>query len=361
MSLAHLHAPRVSVREQADIIVARLRSHPVLTFRALTGGDAPDQLTVVCRFLALLELFRQRAVSFEQAAPLGELTIRWTGRAETELARSTNSTRRCPAPMTMSARMTTTTTRRPGERAMAEVPADRWPAALEALLLMADEPMRTATMAEALGIPEPAVTPILTELAAEYTRTGRGFELRRAGGGWRYYTRPEFADVLAEWVVSGRHARLSQAALETLAVVAYLQPVSRARVAAIRGGVSVDGVMRTLVARGLITEAGADERTGGATQFVTTDHFLTRLGLNSLTELPPLAPHLPDTADLADELGRLAESGPTEPDPHPDQPPARPRPRGSPMSETPPRPTKASACRRSCRRPASPPDGRPSR
>ncbi|WP_035759022.1 SMC-Scp complex subunit ScpB [Granulicoccus phenolivorans] len=196
---------------------------------------------------------------------------------------------------------------------MAEVPADRWPAALEALLLMADEPMRTATMAEALGIPEPAVTPILTELAAEYTRTGRGFELRRAGGGWRYYTRPEFADVLAEWVVSGRHARLSQAALETLAVVAYLQPVSRARVAAIRG-VSVDGVMRTLVARGLITEAGADERTG-ATQFVTTDHFLTRLGLNSLTELPPLAPHLPDTADLADELGRLAESGPTEPDP----------------------------------------------
>ncbi|WP_051215507.1 segregation and condensation protein A [Granulicoccus phenolivorans] len=85
VSLAHLHAPRVSVREQADIIVARLRSHPVLTFRALTG-DAPDQLTVVCRFLALLELFRQRAVSFEQAAPLGELTIRWTGRAETELA-----------------------------------------------------------------------------------------------------------------------------------------------------------------------------------------------------------------------------------------------------------------------------------
>lgn len=193
---------------------------------------------------------------------------------------------------------------------MADLAPDRWPAAIEALLLMADEPMRTATIAEALGIPEPEVAPILTDLAAEYTRTGRGFELRRAGGGWRYYTRPEFAEVLSEWVVSGRHARLSQAALETLAVVAYLQPVSRARVAAIRG-VSVDGVMRTLVARGLITEAGADERTG-ATQFETTDHFLTRLGLNSLAELPPLAPHLPDTADLADELSQLAGPPPTE-------------------------------------------------
>ena len=144
-------------------------------------------------------------------------------------------------------------------------------------------------------------------LAEEYAEQGRGFDLRNVAGGWRYYTREEYAAVVESFVLEGQQARLTQAALETLAVVAYQQPVSRARVSAVRG-VNVDGVMRTLLNRGLVEEAGQDGE-HGATLYRTSSYFLERIGILSLDELPDLAPHLPDLADMEDELA--AASGAT--------------------------------------------------
>jgi segregation and condensation protein B len=175
---------------------------------------------------------------------------------------------------------------------------------VEALLLLAEEPMSEVSLAAALDVSVSEVAECLAELAAFYDETGRGFELRELAGGWRYYTRAEHADLIAAYVLEGQQARLSQAALETLAVVAYRQPISRSRISAIRG-VSVDGVIRTLVARGLIVEAGHDEESA-AVVFATTTHFLERMGLRSLDELPPLAPHLPEVDELEAELGALA-------------------------------------------------------
>ena len=178
---------------------------------------------------------------------------------------------------------------------------------VEALLLVAVEPVSVTELAQSVGVPEAEVAEALGELVAFYDETGRGFELRELGGGWRYYTREEYADLITRHVLEGQHARLSQAALETLAVVAYSQPISRGRVSAVRG-VNVDGVMRTLHARGLIEEAGHDHDSG-AVVFATTSYFLERMGLRSLDELPELAPHLPEVSELEAELGQLAERG----------------------------------------------------
>ena len=180
--------------------------------------------------------------------------------------------------------------------------------ALEALLMVADQPLDVATLASAAGHPVTAVEEALTDLAREYDEEGRGFELRNVAGGWRYYTREEFATVVEGFVLDGQQARLTQAALETLAVVAYKQPVSRARVSAIRG-VNVDGVMRTLLTRGLVEEAGHDGE-HGATLYRTSGYFLERIGVTSLDELPELAPYLPDMDDLEDDLAEaVASSG----------------------------------------------------
>lgn len=176
--------------------------------------------------------------------------------------------------------------------------------ALEALLLLATEPMPASELAAALDLPEIEIAACLEELAQFYDSTGRGFELRQVGVGWRYYTRDEHADVIGRWLLEGQRGTLSQAALETLAVVAYLQPITRGRVSAVRG-VNVDGVMRTLATRDLIEEIGRDPETG-ARLFATTDHFLERMGLTSLDQLPPLAPHLPDAAALEAELADLS-------------------------------------------------------
>ena len=196
--------------------------------------------------------------------------------------------------------------------------------ALEALLLLAAEPVTEFELAQAVGVPESVVAETLTELVALYTETGRGFELRQVGGGWRYYTREEYADLITRSVVEGQQSRLSQAALETLAVVAYTQPISRARVSAVRG-VNVDGVMRTLLARGLIEEAGHDPESG-AVLFTTTSYFLERMGLNTLNDLPPLAPQLPEVEELEAELGLLAGTvaGSGHVDPRPTEPDAGP-------------------------------------
>ncbi|MGL5827907.1 MAG: SMC-Scp complex subunit ScpB [Nocardioides sp.] len=171
---------------------------------------------------------------------------------------------------------------------------------LEALLMIADQPLDRVGLAAAVGYAVEEVDAALAELAAEYTADGRGFELRNVAGGWRYYTREQYAVVVEAFVLEGQRARLTQAALETLAVVAYRQPVSRARVSAIRG-VNVDGVIRTLVTRGLVAEAGHDGE-HGATLYRTTSYFLERMGLASLDELPELAPYLPEMDDLEDEL-----------------------------------------------------------
>jgi segregation and condensation protein B len=176
-------------------------------------------------------------------------------------------------------------------------------AALEAVLMVVDEPVPTLQLASALVLPVERVEQLLTELAGEYTEQQRGFELREVAGGWRVFSRPDVAPVVQRFVLDGQTARLTQAALETLAVVACRQPVSRARVSAIRG-VNVDGVMRTLTTRGLVEEAGHDPETG-AVLYRTSSYFLERMGMTGLDELAPLAPYLPDV-DVLETL--------TEPD-----------------------------------------------
>jgi segregation and condensation protein B len=170
--------------------------------------------------------------------------------------------------------------------------------------MVADQPLGETALATVLGYPVPQVREALAALAEEYAEQGRGFDLRNVAGGWRYYTRDEFAAVVEQFVLDGQQARLTQAALETLAVVAYRQPVSRARVSAIRG-VNVDGVMRTLVNRGLVEEAGTDQETG-AHLYRTTNYFLERIGVTSLDELPELAPFMPEMDDLDLEQESLA-------------------------------------------------------
>jgi segregation and condensation protein B len=179
----------------------------------------------------------------------------------------------------------------------AELPPVR--AALEAVLLVVDEPVAEVVLAQVVERPTEEVVALLRELAAEYDADGRGFELRQLSGGWRLYTRPACAPFVERFVRDGQQARLTQAALETLAVVAYRQPVSRSRVAAIRG-VNVDAVMRTLVSRGLVTEVGT-ERESGALLYGTTPYFLERLGLSDVDALPPLSEFLPDPYSLDED------------------------------------------------------------
>lgn len=172
-------------------------------------------------------------------------------------------------------------------------------AALEAILLVVDTPAPTADLARAVDEDESRVGPLLQQMSADYGVARSGFDLRFAGDGWRFYSRADYAPYVERLLLDGARSKLTRAALETLAVIAYRQPVSRARVSAIRG-VNVDGVVRTLVARGLISEVGTDPTTS-ATTYGTTEMFLERLGLASLTELPDLAPLLPDV-DVIDSL-----------------------------------------------------------
>jgi segregation and condensation protein B len=164
--------------------------------------------------------------------------------------------------------------------------------ALEAVLMVVDEPAREEHLAKVLERPRREVAAALRELSEEYAAQRRGFDLRNVAGGWRFFARPDYAEAVERFVLDGQTARLTQAALETLAVVAYRQPVSRSRVSAVRG-VNCDGVMRTLLQRGLVEEAGTEPETG-AILYRTTHYFLERLGLRGLEELPDLAPFLPE-------------------------------------------------------------------
>jgi segregation and condensation protein B len=199
-------------------------------------------------------------------------------------------------------------------------------AAIEAVLMVIDQPATAVELAAGLNLTVDAVEQLLAELQREYngytvnapdsdvaaviTTAGhksrpRGFELRNIAGGWRIYSRAEFAEIVGGFVLEGQTARLTQAALETLAVIAYRQPVSRARVSAIRG-VNVDSVVRTLTQRGLIEDSGTDPESG-AILYRTTSYFLERMGIGSVAELPQLSPHLPGLEGIEEfyDAGRM--------------------------------------------------------
>ena len=174
---------------------------------------------------------------------------------------------------------------------------------IEAILMVVDEPLSEIVLAQVLEQSVEVVTAALATLENSYE--DRGFTLRKINGGWRFYSHPNYSAVVEKFVLDGQQSRLTQAALETLSVVAYRQPVSRARVSAIRG-VNVEAVMKTLVSRGLVEETGLEHETG-AILYQTTSFFLERLGLNSLADLPALAPYLPDLDGLDEILDSLTE------------------------------------------------------
>ena len=174
---------------------------------------------------------------------------------------------------------------------------------IEAILMVVDEPVTETTLATILEQTIEEVEKAISELVVSFE--GRGFELKKINGGWRFYSHPDQSNVVERFVLDGQQSRLTQAALETLAVIAYRQPISRARVSAIRG-VNVEAVMKTLVNRGLVEEAGI-EGESGAVLYKTTSYFLERLGINSIEDLPALAPYLPDLAALDEVLDSLTD------------------------------------------------------
>jgi segregation and condensation protein B len=167
---------------------------------------------------------------------------------------------------------------------------------LEALLFVSDEPVAAVVLAQALDVERREADELCEELSRAYEERGAGIVLRSVAGGWRLATHPEAAPVVERYVLSSRHARLTKAALETLAIVAYKQPVTRHQISSIRG-VNSEGVLRALADRGLVAEVGRDDRPGRPLLYGTTPEFLERLGLPSLSALPPLAPLLGNGAD----------------------------------------------------------------
>jgi segregation and condensation protein B len=185
--------------------------------------------------------------------------------------------------------------------------------AIEAIILVAEEPIDTNLLGQLLELGPAVVDELCRDLAAEYEAQGRGFQLVRVAGGWRFQTHPDQAPYVERFVLEGQSAKLSAAALETLAIVAYKQPISRAQVGAIRG-VNVDGVMRTLQHRGYIAVVARDPGPGQATLFGTTRAFLEQLGLDSLDQLPPLGDFVPGAAVVEQLEQGLRPDGPTLPD-----------------------------------------------
>ena len=189
--------------------------------------------------------------------------------------------------------------------------------ALEAIIMVADTPVQTDMLAQLTGMPAERVEAILVELGAEYASAERGFQLVRVAGGWRYQSHPDQAPYIEQFVLEGQSAKLSAAALETLAIVAYKQPISRAQIASIRG-VDPDAVMRTLHGRAYIAPVGRDNGPGQAVMWGTTQLFLEKLGIATLDDLPPIATFVPDasivetlekTLRAAAEVEELASAG----------------------------------------------------
>ena len=184
--------------------------------------------------------------------------------------------------------------------------------ALEAIIMVADTPVQTDMLAQLTGMPSERVEATLVELGAEYASAERGFQLVRVAGGWRYQSHPDQAPYIEQFVLEGQSAKLSAAALETLAIVAYKQPISRAQIASIRG-VGVDSVVRTLEQRGYIGEVARDPGPGQAVMFGTTPEFLMKMGLDSLSQLPSIADFVPG-ADVVEalEMGLRVDSAAEE-------------------------------------------------
>lgn len=176
---------------------------------------------------------------------------------------------------------------------------------IEAILMVVDEPLAELVLAQIIEVPTEEIVQVLREMASEYEGEERGFQLRQVAGGWRFYSHPDLSPLVEKFVLDGQQNRLTQAALETLAVVAYRQPISRARVSAIRG-VNVEAVMKTLLTRGLVEESGV-EGESGAILYRTTSYFLEKLGLNTTADLPALAPFLPDIDALDEVLATLID------------------------------------------------------
>jgi len=176
---------------------------------------------------------------------------------------------------------------------------------IEAILMVVDEPLSEEVLAQIIETPTDQILESLHNLQNRYENDFRGFQLRQVSGGWRFYSHPDLAPLVEKFVLDGQQAKLTQAALETLAVIAYRQPISRARVSAIRG-VNVEAVMKTLVTRGLVEESGVEHETG-AILYSTTSFFLERLGLNAVSDLPALAPFLPDIDGLDEVIASLTD------------------------------------------------------
>lgn len=176
---------------------------------------------------------------------------------------------------------------------------------IEAILMVVEEPLSELVLAQIIERPTEEIVEALTRLRDEYENERRGFALKQISGGWRFYSHPEYAPLVEKFVLDGQQAKLTQAALETLAVIAYRQPISRARVSAIRG-VNVEAVMKTLQNRGLVEECGVEHETG-AILYRTTNYFLERIGVNNVEDLPALAPFLPDIEGLDEVIASLTE------------------------------------------------------
>ena len=176
---------------------------------------------------------------------------------------------------------------------------------VEAILMVVEEPISEVVLAQIIEVPTEQILETLNKLSAEYEEQGRGFQLKQIAGGWRFYSSPELAPLVEKFVLDGQQAKLTQAALETLAVIAYRQPISRARVSAIRG-VNVEAVMKTLITRGLVEECGIEHETG-AILYRTTHYFLERIGVNRVEDLPALAPFLPNVDGLDEVIASLTE------------------------------------------------------
>ncbi len=176
---------------------------------------------------------------------------------------------------------------------------------VEAILMVVEEPVSEVVLAQIIERPTGEIHAALKIRQEQYEAENRGFALKQVSGGWRFYSHPDLAPLVEKFVLDGQQAKLTQAALETLAVIAYRQPISRARVSAIRG-VNVEAVMKTLVNRGLVEECGVEHETG-AVLYRTTNYFLERIGLNSVSDLPALAPFLPDVDGLDEVIASLTE------------------------------------------------------
>jgi segregation and condensation protein B len=183
--------------------------------------------------------------------------------------------------------------------------------AIEAIVLVATDPIPDQLLAQVIELPVVSVRQLCAELAQSYRHEDRGFQFVEVAGGWRYQTHPDLAPYIEKYVLEGQTARLSSAALETLSIVAYKQPLSRAQMSAIRG-VNVDGVLRTLVQKGYVEEVGQDSGPGQASLFGTTQLFLERLGLASVDDLPPLGEFVPD-ASVVEALELTLRVAPDEP------------------------------------------------